>query len=127
MRVIRYIAQLLTAIVFLLGGMQAFREPAPRAARAGALGLPESQLGVQVNAAIMVAGGAALALDFLPRVAAAVLAASLIPTTIIGHAFWNEDTPAARSAQQTQFAKNLAALAALLFIVIEPSEHKAGG
>jgi uncharacterized membrane protein YphA (DoxX/SURF4 family) len=124
MRTLRYLAHLLAAGVFIFGGMSTYREPAPRAAKARALGLPESHALVQFNAALMVAGGIALALDLLPRVAAALLAASLVPTTIVGHAFWTEQSPAARQAQQTQFLKNLAMLAALLLIVVEPHERE---
>ena len=96
----------------------------PRAAQARALGLPESHESVRIYAAVMVAGGLALALDVFPRAAAAILAASLVPTTIIGHAFWTEQSPAALQAQQVHFLKNLATLAALLLIVVEPRERQ---
>lgn len=125
MPTLRYLSHLLAAGVFIFGGAQAYREPAPRAAKARALGMPESHEGVRFNAAVMIAGGIALALDVFPRLAAAALAVSLVPTTIIGHAFWTEQNPAARQAQQTQFLKNAAMLAALLLIAVEPRE--AGG
>jgi uncharacterized membrane protein YphA (DoxX/SURF4 family) len=120
MSVIRQLGYLLASAVFITGGAQAFNEPEPRAKKASALGLPESAFGVRTNGAIMVAAGIALGLGIFPRAAAAVLAGSLMPTTIIGHAFWTKSDPAARRAEQTQFLKNLAALAALLFIMTQP-------
>lgn len=117
MRALRFAGDLLTSGIFIFGGLQAFLHPAPRAPKAEALGLPEASLGVQVNALVMVAGGMALGLGVFPRSAAAALAASLVPTTIVGHPFWREGTTAARQAQTTQFLKNLAMLAALLFII----------
>ncbi len=122
MKTIRQLAYLLAAAVFVLGGAQSFNEPEPRAKKASALGLPESTFGVKTNGAIMVLAGAALGLGIFPRAAAAVLAGSLVPTTIIGHAFWTKPDPAARRAEQTQFMKNLAMLAALLFIVTQPRD-----
>lgn len=124
MRALRFTGELLASGVFVFGGLQAFLHPAPRAAKAEALGLPEASLGVQVNALMMVAGGAALGLGVFPRAAAALLAVSLVPTTIVGHSFWREDTVAARQAQTTQFFKNLAMLAALLFIITGRQERE---
>jgi putative oxidoreductase len=122
MDVIRQLGYLLASAVFITGGAQAFNQPAPRAKKASELGLPESQLGVQTNGAVMAVAGTALGLGIFPRVAAAVLAASLVPTTIIGHAFWTKSDPAARRVEQVQFTKNLAMLAALLLIVAEPKQ-----
>jgi uncharacterized membrane protein YphA (DoxX/SURF4 family) len=120
MAVIRQLGYLLASAVFITGGVQAFNEPEPRAKKASALGLPASTFGVKTNGAIMAAAGIALGLGIFPRAAAAVLAGSLVPTTIIGHAFWTKPDSAARRAEQTQFMKNLAMLAALLFIVTQP-------
>ncbi len=117
MRTLRYLGDLLASVVFIFGGLQTFLQPAPRAAKAEAMGLPRASLGVQVNALVMMAGGAALGMGLFRRAAAALLAASLVATTIVGHPFWRESTPAARQAQTTQFLKNLAMLAALLFII----------
>jgi hypothetical protein len=48
-----------------------------------------------------------------------VLAASLLPTTIAGHAFWTIDDPSERQGQRLQFMKNMAMLSGLLFAVID--------
>ena len=69
---------------------------------------------VVLNGAAMVIGGAMLALDIVPKLTAAALIGSLVPTTLVGHAFWNEESEAGRKAQQTQFMKNLGLIGGLL-------------
>ena len=54
-----------------------------------------------------------------PKAAAIVLLGSLIPTTIVGHAFWKETDANARKMHQTQFLKNLALIAGLLMVLSE--------
>jgi uncharacterized membrane protein YphA (DoxX/SURF4 family) len=49
---------------------------------------------VRINAGVQIAAAAALATGRAPRLSSTVLAASLLPTTIAGHAFWREQDPA---------------------------------
>lgn len=58
-----------------------------------------------------------LALDVAPRLAAAGLIGCLVPTTLVGHAFWKAGDEAARRTQQTQFLKNLGLLGGLLLVI----------
>src|ERR1019366_2049771 len=58
---------------------------------------------VRGNAAAQVLGGTLLALGRAPRLSALVLAGSLIPTTLAGHAYWRIEDPAARKQQRIQF------------------------
>lgn len=67
----------------------------------------------QVNGAVMVGAGLLLAVGKLPRLSAAALAATIVPTTLAGHRFWEVDDPEERSAQQIHFFKNLALLGGL--------------
>jgi uncharacterized membrane protein YphA (DoxX/SURF4 family) len=54
-----------------------------------------------------------------------VLAGSLVPTTLAGHAFWDEKDPAARKAQRLQFAKNSSVLGGLILAALD-TEGKPG-
>ncbi len=74
---------------------------------------PPSTL-VQVDAAVKVVAGSLLAAGYVPRLASAALAASLVPTTIAGHAFWEEEDDEQRTAHQLHFSKNLAMLGGLM-------------
>jgi uncharacterized membrane protein YphA (DoxX/SURF4 family) len=82
--------------------------------------LPEDdELLVRANAAAMVVAGTSLALGRLPRLSAAALLASMIPTTLAGHSYWTHDDPAARAQQRVQFHKNLAMIGGLLLAVLD--------
>lgn len=111
--------------MFVSGGVDVLRDPAPRAAKASRLGLAE-RLGttdetlVRANAAAMVLAGVALATDHLPRVAAAGLAVSLVPTTLAGHRFWEETDPKQRANQKVHFAKNVSLTGACLLLASSP-------
>jgi len=74
---------------------------------------------VRANAAIQVGAGALLASGKLTRVAALALAASLVPTTIVGHAWWRYEDPGERANHRNHFLKNLAVLGGLALTVVD--------
>lgn len=131
---VRRIARPLLSAVFISGGIDALRNPAPRAQAAGPLidksteTLPESvtqkipsdpETLIKINAAVQIGGGVLLATGKAPRLASLALAGSLVPTTVAGHAFWNETDPAAKAAQRTQFLKNVSLLGGLLIAAVD--------
>ena len=121
---IKQLAYLLLSVIFIQGGYRAYSQPGNRVKQVADLGIPEPELAVKVNGLTMVIGGSMLALGILPKLAAAALFASLIPTTIAGHPFWKVEDDAGRKAQQTQFAKNLGLLGGLLLVM---TDRKARG
>ena len=112
----RRAAQIALGVPFIYLGYQAAAEPGGRVDAAARLGLPEPELMVRANGAAMVAGGAALVADILPRTAAAGLVTSLVPTTLAGHAFWEHEDEGARATQRIQFLKNLGLVGGLLAV-----------
>lgn len=112
---LKSLGRLLLAGIFISGGMDQLQQPDGRVQKAQEAGIPNARQAVMINGTTMVVGGAALALGLLPRLAAAALAATLVPTTLVGHAFWKEQDPATRKSQQIHFLKNLAILGGLLF------------
>src|SRR3712207_5232754 len=68
---------------------------------------------VRINGAVQLVGGLMLATNRLPRVGAVLLAGSLVPTTLAGHAFWTYEGPD-RQTHKVQFMKNLGLLGGLL-------------
>jgi putative oxidoreductase len=117
---VRTLGRTALAAMFVSGGLDAFLEPGRRAQRAAELGVPlEPEVAVRLNGAAMVAGGVALALGIWPRLAAAVLAGTLVPTTLAGHPFWRETDPAARKQQQIHFLKNLGLFGGALVVIAE--------
>ncbi|MGC4788453.1 DoxX family protein [Micromonospora sp. DT178] len=69
---------------------------------------------IRVNAAVQVGAGLMLATGRLARPAALVLAGTLVPVTLAGHPFWNNDDPATRHNNQIHVLKNLGLLGGLL-------------
>ncbi|CAA0130000.1 Uncharacterised protein [Mycolicibacterium vanbaalenii] len=120
-------ARLLTGSTYAILGWDALRTPGGRTQMAAPLldalrrilPLPEDELMVRANAAVQTVGGVTLAAGVYPRLSALMLAASLMPTTAAGHAFWSINDPAARKLQRVQFHKNTAMLGGLLFAALE--------
>lgn len=126
--------RMLTAPIFITGGLSAVKDPASKAAMAESTldsireyvpGLPDdNELLVRINGGVQILAGATLLLGIKPRLSALALAGSLIPTTLAGHSFWEMEGGDAK-AHQTQFSKNLAALGGLLLIAGDSDNTKA--
>jgi hypothetical protein len=67
----------------------------------------------------MLGGGALLATGHFPRLASVALAGALVPTTVVGHAFWEEADPSAKRMQRIQFLKNVGLLGGLLLASVD--------
>lgn len=128
MSLVRRLARPALATVFITGGIDALRHPSGRAKAAaplveqvsGLTGMPnDPELVVRANGATMALAGLALAAGRMPRVAGGLLAASLVPTTYAGHAFWTETDPARRKQQTLQFQKNVGLLGGLLLASVD--------
>jgi len=119
MSMTRSLSHLLLSGIFITGGADAFLKPGPRTQKVDAAGIPEPEQAVRLNGATMVIGGIALALGIAPKLAATILIGSLVPTTLVGHAFWKEKDAAGRKNQLTQFMKNLGLMAGLVLVLLE--------
>jgi uncharacterized membrane protein YphA (DoxX/SURF4 family) len=127
MTLVRRVARPMLAAIFVVQGLDQLRHPSEKAARVKRfaeqlepLGLPnDPELLVRANGAAMMAGGALFAAGRMPRIAALVLAGSMVPTTYVGHAFWAETDPAAKKAQRIQFLKNVGLLGGLLIAAVD--------
>jgi uncharacterized membrane protein YphA (DoxX/SURF4 family) len=124
---VRAVGRVALAAMFITGGADALLSPGPRSTKAAELGVPlDPEVAVQLNGAAMLAGGAALALGIWPRLAAAVLAGSLVPTTLAGHPYWRENDPAARRQQRAHFFKNVGLLGGALVVLSERRPRASG-
>lgn len=136
MAIVRALARPLLASMFLVGGLDAVRHPDPKVPAAekvaGELtdqlpGVSSTRQLVQLDGAVKVTAGSLLALGRLPRLSAAALAASLVPTTLAGHRFWTETDPAKKSAQQIHFFKNLSMMGGLILAAVDTSGKPSWG
>lgn len=131
---VRRIARPLMSTIFVVGGVEALRNPTGKAKAAAPLieqskdALPDEVVAnvpddpetlVRINGGIQVAGGILLATGKAPRIASLALAGSLVPTTLAGHSFWNETDPEVKAAQRIHFFKNLSLLGGLLIAAVD--------
>jgi uncharacterized membrane protein YphA (DoxX/SURF4 family) len=131
---IRALSRVALAWVFVHAGVDVLQHPEVRAKTAAPLlekarsaspvAVPDDVNLVRANAAAQCVAGAALGLGILPRVAAAVLIGSLVPTTIGGHRFWEIEDPTARAAQRIHAEKNLAMAGGLLAVLASPRRRR---
>lgn len=128
MTITRRIARPLLAASFVSGGIATLRNPGPRVDKAETVAPPiaerlplpnETDQLVKINAAVQVVGGVLLAIGRLPRLAACALAGSLVPTTLAGHRFWEEEDGARRAQQQIHFLKNVGLLGGLILAAVD--------
>jgi uncharacterized membrane protein YphA (DoxX/SURF4 family) len=135
MTVSRMIARPMLASMFVVGGVNAFKN-APRLGAKAAdvterlvplvqravpgLPLPEDPATlVRLNAGVQIVAAGALATGRAPRLASATLAATLVPTTVAGHPFWAASDPAEKNTQRLQFFKNLSVLGGLVIAAVD--------
>jgi len=120
-RYVLVLSRLLIAIIFLLNGFGIISQ----AMAAKALmehGAPASVVPLLMLCArtIEVVGGLSLAFGTPPPPPPVALVAFLVPSTVIGHAFWQVDGTASYTMQLLNFLKNTAMVGGLLFIGATP-------
>ena len=94
------------------------QSPRPIAARLPFLPEDPETL-VKINGAVQVVAGSMLALGRFPRLSSVLLAASVVPTTLAGHRFWEQTDPDAKSQHKVQFLKNLGLLGGLMLAAVD--------
>ncbi|MGX1882989.1 DoxX family protein [Streptomyces sp. NPDC055287] len=124
MPILRKAARPLLASAFVSGGLRTMRDPHAVAPAAGPVAQPVAERVprlpddtvrlVQINSAVQVGAGFLLSIGRFPRASALALAASLVPTTIAGHAWWKTEDPDERVRQRVQFVKNMSLFGGLL-------------
>ena len=129
MTLVRRLARPCLAAMFVTGGFDSLRAPASKVPAADPIApriaeklpyLPEDteQL-VKINGAVQVGAGLMLATGRLPRLSSALLAGSLVPTTLAGHRFWEEEDETRRAQQRIHFFKNVSMLGGLMLAAVD--------
>ena len=133
MAITRRLARPLLASVFVVGGAQVLRDPSTAAARARALtdrvvpalrkrGIPlpaDPTTVVKATAAVQLLAAGTLATGRAPRTSAAVLAATLVPSTLLSHPFWAADNPEQRRHDLYETSRNAALTGGLILAAVD--------
>jgi len=124
MTVLRAIARPMVASIFVIQGYQTFRRPDRVASRAEPVVRPlaeripavpaKTEDAVRLNGAVQMVAGSLLALGRWPRLSALAIAATLVPTTVAGHRFWEAEDDTTGTQQRIHFLKNLTMFGGLL-------------
>ena len=139
--IVRRLARPLLASVFVAAGIDALRHPGARIDRTAHLlekvpdqvpgsdlaarAAKDPDLAVRLNGGVLLCGGLLLATGRLPRLASTMLAASIVPTTAVEHAFWEESDPIRKAQSRSLFFKNVGLLGGLLLAAVD-TEGKPG-
>ncbi len=135
MTLVRLIARPMMASMFVSGGINSLRnadyltapaEPvtdklAPavdKATESMPFSLDSKQM-VQLNGLVHVVGGFMLATGRMPRLSALALAATMVPTTLAGHRFWEQSDPQQKADQQIHFFKNVSMMGGLMLASVD--------
>jgi uncharacterized membrane protein YphA (DoxX/SURF4 family) len=112
------------ASIFVIQGLDTMLHPERVAPRADPVVRPLAELlpgvagqtedAVRLNGAVQFTAGSLLALGIAPRLSALAIAATLVPTTVAGHRFWEVEDDKERAQQRIHFLKNLAIFGGLL-------------
>lgn len=133
MTLLRAAARTLLASYFVVSGARAVQNPTPLVPAAKPLVdrfvpmvkqyapisvadvVPEDAATlVRINGGLQLVGGLALASGKGRRIGAALLAASLIPSTLAKHPFWSREDAADRASDRAHFLKNTSLLGGVL-------------
>jgi putative oxidoreductase len=140
MRLLSAFSRQMLAAKFAMDGVESLKDPESQAARAKPLtdravpllqqAAPQAPIPtdpvtwVRISGAVNVVGAVLLASGRMPRMAATMLAANLVPRTIAAHSFWNEPDPNTRSEQRQQFVKDISVAGGLLMTAFGPRGTK---
>lgn len=125
---IRTLARSLISSLFIVAGVNTLMKARQIASTADDIAQPiahklglstDTETLVKVHAGTQVVGGALFALGVVPRITGLVLAGSLVPTTMAGHRFWEQDDIEARTGELIDFLKNAAILGGLVYVALD--------
>ena len=125
---VRPIARALLGGIFIIGGWDLLQKPKPKVPAAEDVGVPiAKKMGlptdpmelIKINGMVQFVGGILLALGWMPRLASLALAASLVPTTLSAHRFWEISDPEQRKMQMMHAFKNGSILGGLVMSALD--------
>lgn len=107
-------ARILFSAIFVFAGFSHF--DANAIAYAAQAGVPIASLAVPLSGLIALAGGVSVAVGYHARAGALLLAAFLVPVTLMLHAFWAVEDPVLAQVERAMFLKNAGLFGGALLI-----------
>jgi putative oxidoreductase len=121
------LARILLMILFLISGLTKLTGFSGTVAYLGSLGVPLPVVATAIAVLMELVAATLLVIGFYTRPVAFLYALFVLGTAVIGHQFWTMDDPE-RTANMTQFCKNLSIMGGLLLLgVIGPGKYSVDG
>jgi uncharacterized membrane protein YphA (DoxX/SURF4 family) len=116
MNAVLLVGRVLFALIFINSGIGHLTKTAAMTGYAQYKKVPAAKLSVIVSGIMILVGGLYIVLGFYADLGALLIAAFLIPTALIMHAFWKETDATAKQNETIGFFKDLALAGAALII-----------
>ncbi len=116
MDVVLVIGRVLFALIFINSGIAHLTKLEAMTGYAKYKKVPAAKLGVIVSGLMILVGGLYIALGIYADLGALLIAAFLIPTSFLMHAFWKETDATAKQNETIAFFKNFSMAGAALII-----------
>lgn len=114
MDIVLLIGRILFVVLFIMSGIGHLAQRKAMAGYGKQMGLPAADLMVPLTGIQIIAGALMVLLGIWADLGALLLAAFLLPTAFVMHAFWKIDDPQARQGEMIHFQKNLSLFGACL-------------
>ena len=116
MDILLVIGRVLFALIFINSGIAHFTKNAAMTGYAQYKKVPFAKVSVYVSGLMILLGGVYIVLGFYADLGALLIAAFLIPTAFLMHAFWKETDATAKMNEQIAFNKDLSLAGASLIL-----------
>lgn len=116
MNAVLLVGRVLFALIFINSGIMHLTKVDALTGYAKYKKVPAAKLSVIVTGLMVLVGGIYIVLGFYADLGALLIAAFLIPTAFMMHAFWKETDATAKQNESTGFFKDLALAGAALII-----------
>jgi putative oxidoreductase len=116
MDVVLVVGRVLFGLLFARSGIQHLRDDGTMAGFAKARGAPAPELTVPLTGVMILVGGISVALGLWADVGALLIAAFLVPTALIMHAYWKLGDPMERAGDAAHFYKDVSLLGAAILV-----------
>lgn len=113
------IGRILVGIFFITSGVNHFMKKKQLVLYAQSKSVPAAKFFVMVSGLMIILAGLSILLGVLPQIGVLLIAAFLLPVSLVMHNFWSITDPQQRMVEMISFMKNMALLgSALMFLGI---------
>lgn len=111
------VGRVLAGFFFIVMGLNHFTNLGVIAGGLADQGIPAPEVAVVVTGLLLVVAGVLFVIGYHPLLGILAAALFFVPVTLIVHAFWAIDDPAARQMELSNFLRNIGLLGATLMFV----------